>query len=68
MDSQIYKRFADTIIELAPDLSMSAEEIQTLLKSDGLEQFSQAAGAQINEFVEATEIIARMETRGDLSV
>ena len=65
MSNQIYERFADAILTLEPDLPMSKEEIQAIIKLHGLEHFCQKLSNSAKEFIETVEIIKRLEEQGD---
>ena len=65
MDSKIYERFANAIVALAPDLPMSENEIQAIVKTHGLEHLYKRLNNQAKEYIEAVEIIERLESPGE---
>jgi len=65
MDKQIYERFADAILELEPDIPMSKDEIQAVVKTHGIEHFCYKLNEQAKAFIEIVEIIERLESPGD---
>ena len=63
MSNNKYERFADAILMLEPDLGMSKEEIQTVVKIHGLEHFCKGLSDKVRELIEITEIIRKHEEK-----
>jgi len=60
MNDSVLRRFSEAISVLAPDMPMSAAEIESGIRELGLERFLSEAGGHAAELVETAELISRL--------
>ena len=64
LNDSIYKKFADSLLSLVEDIPMNAEDIETVIKTYGLESFIRESSAQTSELIEIVELLIRTKNGG----
>ena len=65
MDYTLYQKFADSMLSLVTDFPMNAEEIETAIKTQGLDRFIRNISGQAFELFEIAELLLIMENGGE---
>ena len=60
MNDGTLKQFAGAMLAIAPDITMSAPEIESAIKAFGLEHFFRNAGSHASELAETADLISSM--------
>jgi len=64
MTGNTHRRFAYTLLTLIPDFPLNTKEIQTAIRTKGIEGFIQSAGEKANELAEISRLLSQVNNNG----
>ena len=67
MKNSVYREFADSLLSLTPDNPLNAEDIETTVKTKGLESFIRETSGQTSELIEIAELLICLKNGGEQS-